>query len=366
MKVQELRPHLQRQGLGPLYAVVGEEPYFRDLAIVILEQALLGETPPSAGSAVSEESSALFNREVVYGDETEASEILSFAEEVSFFAAKRMVIVKWADKLSARDGEALIPYLKRPNEATTLVFSAPKLDGRTKWVQELKKHGTMIDCAPLYEQQRAAWVAQQAKECGVQLDAGGLELMKDQAAEGLYVARNELEKLGAFLPNGQKGGAQEIEHLRGKSPGISVFDWSVAVARGDVGRAMDIVGKNLETGEAPLRMVGAFLWQLRRIWKVKAALEDGKDSGQAVRQAGIPPFRAREFVGVAQQWDEPRLRKAWELLAKADSALKGGKASAPRLVLDDLVMQLCQTPSVTRQPSRQKTGALPHVKKGPR
>jgi len=364
MKVQELQSHLQRNGLSPLYLVVGEEAYFRDLALSFLRQALSREGQQAGKDFNPEASGLLMNCDLVYGDETDASEILCMAEEVSFFSSKRMICVKWAEKLSARDGEALIPYFQRPNESTTLVFSATKLDGRTKWVQELKKRGTMIDCAPLYENQRVAWVAQQARECGVKLETSGLELLKDQAAEGLYAARNELEKLAAFLNEGQPVGAQDVETVRGKPPGISVFDWSDAVARGDYGQALEIVAKNLETGEAPLRMVGAFLWQLRRVWKVKVALDEGKDAGQAARLAGIPPFRTREFVQQVQRWQEPQLRLAWELIGKADSALKGGKATVPKLILDDLVLQLCHANAASAPSINKKTPLSSHVGKG--
>ena len=182
--------------------------------------------------------------------------------------------------------------------------------------------------------------------------------MKDQVAEGLYGTAGELEKLVAFMPEGHRVSAQDVERVRGKPPGISVFDWSEAVAQGDHGRALDIVAKNLETGEAPLRMLGAFLWQMRRIWKTKALMEEGKDPGQAARQAGIHPFQAREFVQQVQLWKEPHLRQAWELFAQADSALKGCRASRPKLILDDLVIQLCQarkTGQVNRTPPLKKS-----------
>jgi DNA polymerase III delta subunit len=45
----------------------------------------------------------------------------------------------------------------------------------------------------------------------------------------------------------------------------------------------------------------------------------------------------------AQRWKEAHLRRAWTAFAHADSALKGGQASSPKLILDDLVIQLCQS-----------------------
>jgi DNA polymerase-3 subunit delta len=343
VKVHELHSQITRQGLSPLYLVIGEEPYFRDQALAILRLAdREGISPELSGESSANDSSQMFHVDVVYGDETDASEILAISEEASFFSLRRLLIIKWADKLSAKDGEALIPYFLAPNETTTLVFAAAKLDGRTKWVQELKKRATVVECAPLFENQRAGWVTQRARELGLQLEDSALDVLKDQVAEGLYGTAGELEKLVAFMPEGHHVRAQEVETVRGKPPGISVFDWSEAVARGDHGRALDIVAKNLETGEAPLRMLGAFLWQMRRIWKTKALMKEGTDAGQAARQAGIPPFRSREFVQQVQRWKESHLRRAWELFAQADSALKGGRASRPKLILDDLVIQLCQ------------------------
>ena len=343
MKIHDLQSQINRHGLSPLYLVIGEEPYFRDQALSMLRVAGQEKNASKLSDpSAAHDSSQMFHVDVVYGDETDASEILAISEEASFFSSRRLLIIKWADKLSARDGEALIPYFQNPNETTTMVMTAAKLDGRTKWVQELKKRGTVVECAPLFEGQRAGWVTQRARELGLQLEDSALEILKDQVAEGLYGTAGELEKLVAFMPEGHRVRAQDVETVRGKPPGISVFDWSEAVARGDQGRALDIVAKNLETGEAPLRMLGAFLWQMRKIWKTHELMQEGYDAGQAARQAGIPPFRTREFIQQVQRWKQSHLRRAWELFAQADSALKGGRASRPKLILDDLVIQLCR------------------------
>ena len=343
MKIQDLQHHIKQKESVPLYLILGEESYFRDQALDALRQAPQdGIGRDKAEESSLDEAADLFQSDVVYGDETNASEILGLAEEVSFFSSRRRLFVKWADKLSARDGETLLPYFQQPNEATTLVFAAAKLDGRTKWVQALKKQAMVVDCVPLPDNQRAGWVMQHARTLGLELEAEALEMLKDQANEGLYAVIRELEKLAAYVSEGQRVQAQDVQHVRGKPPGISVFDWSEAISRGDHGRALDIVAKNIETGEAPLRMLGAFLWQMRRIWRASGYLLEGKDHTQAARQAGIPPFRAREFIQQVHHWQEPQFRLAWTAFAHADSALKGGRAQHPKLILDDLVIQLCK------------------------
>ncbi len=344
MKAHELSRHILQKGLGALYAVIGEEAFFRDQALTLIQQASQSQNSQERGKTIPRESdSTPFFSDVIYGDETDSSEILTLSEEVPFFSSRRVVLVKWADKLPAKQGEALIPYLQEPNSATTLVFAASKLDGRTKWVQELKKRAMVVECVPLFDNQRATWVTQAARKLGLDLEPSAMELLKDLAAEGLYAPLRELEKLAAYLPENQRVTAQDVENVRGKPPGISVFDWSEAVAQGDQGRALDIVAKNLETGEAPLRMLGAFLWQMRKIWKTRALIAEGKEPGQAARQAGIPPFRARDFLMQVQSWSEPKLRRAWDAFAQADSGLKGGRAGNPKLLLDELVLHLCQS-----------------------
>ena len=354
MKIQDVIQHLKQQGPAPLYLIVGEESYFRDQALNLLQQGSESDSQVGdVGELKATGASDPFQIDVLYGDETSASEILGLAEEVSFFSNRRRLFVKWADKLSAKDGESLLSYFQQPNAATTVVFAAAKLDGRMKWVQALKKKAVVVDCAPLPESQRAGWIRQYAGTLRLDIESPALEMLKEQAQEGLYAVVQELEKIAAYLSEGQRVQVQDVELVRGKPPGISVFEWAGAVSLGDHGRALDIVGKNLDTGEAPLRMVGAFLWQMRRMWKASSLIKQGMEPSQAARQAGIPPFRTRDFMKDVQRWKEPHFRQAWTALVQADSALKGARANQPELILDELVLQLCRN----KQTSWAKKGA---------
>ena len=336
MKPHELHGAIRRTGMAPLYLIVGEEAFFRDEAVATLKASLVEPSPQTESYEDSE-----FNVDVLYGDETDASEILTYAQEMSFFSAKRLIIVKWVEKLATRHGEALIPYLKNPNDSTTLVFVGTKLDGRLKWAQTLKKQATVVECAPLYENQRLLWVKQQAGQLGIKLDEHALHALAETAGEGLYVTRGELDKLANYLPPTTRGSATDVETLRGMEPGASVFDLTTAIGRGDRGRALYIVSKNLEVGEAPLRILGALVWQVRRIWKAKSLIAQGTNQSQVARLLGIPPFRAAEFFRQIQGWTESQCAQAWELFWKSDTALKGGASAAPNRVLDELILSLC-------------------------
>ena len=356
MKPHELKGMIQRNGLGPLYVIVGEEAYLRDRAVAIVREAAQQQSD-TTGASHQEESSSdnsepFFNYDVLYGDETDALEILTIAQEMSFFVARRLVVITWGEKLPTREGEALIPYFQNPTDTTTLVIVAAKLDGRLKWVQKIKKQAVVVDCAPLYENQRIGWVSQQASQAGIKLEENALQMLKELAADGLYVTNSEIEKLSAYLPSGACGTLQDVEAIRGMEPGASVFDLSEAMGTGDSGKALQIVAKNLEVGEAPLRILGALIWQVRRIWKAKDLLQQGIAQSQVARQVGIPPFRASGFFRQAQQWSEPQLKLAWEWFSRADSALKGSASTSPKRVLDALVIALCTARTGSRSDQR--------------
>ena len=336
MKPHELHGAIRRLGMAPLYLIVGEEAFLRDEAVATLKASLVEPSPQAESSEDPE-----FHVDVLYADETDASEILTYAQEISFFSARRLIIVKWIEKLATRHGEALVPYLQNPNDSTTLVFVGTKLDGRLKWAQTLKKRATVVECAPLYENQRRPWVKQQAMQLGITLDENAIHALAETAGEGLYVTRGELDKLANYLPSSTRVGAKDVEAIRGMEPGASVFDLTTSIAQGDRGRALYIVSKNLEMGEAPLRILGALIWQVRRIWKAKSLMVQGSNQSQIARHIGIPPFRAADFFRQIQGWSESQCAQAWELFWKADAALKGGISAAPHRVLDELVLTLC-------------------------
>ena len=88
------------------------------------------------------------------------------------------MVVKAADKLPARECDAILPYLKKPNDSTAVIFVAPKLDGRLKFTQALGQTAVTVDCSPLKEAQWLPWLRQDAKRVGIQLNEEAIELLE--------------------------------------------------------------------------------------------------------------------------------------------------------------------------------------------
>lgn len=344
MKCHELAASFRQGAPAPVYLVVGEDDCLRDQAVTVIRRAVLGD---DAGDG--------FNYDIFQGDEAAAADVLSCASEIPVFAARRLVTLKSAEKLSAREGERFLSYLASPNESTTLVFVAPKLDGRLKFAQRLTQAAVTVDCSPLRGQQLTTWMHEEARRLGVGLDEQAVSTLKDGCGESLYAIRRELEKLAAYLPAGQTARAMDVERLRGTEPGASVFDLTEAIAARDRGRTLWILARNVEAGEAPLRLLGALVWQYRRLWKVKDLLRQGGREGDAARTLRMDPARVRSFLGA---FTEGHLKEAFGLFLEADAKLKGGSGSAGVRILESLLLMLCARPR-NAPPTDSPTGRPP-------
>ena len=340
--VAQLAPLLKKEPAAPLYAVIGEEDLLRDAALAHIKQAVVGQ---DGGD---------FNSDLFYADEADGAAIVACASEVAVFADRRLVVVKAADKLPAKQAEGLLPYLKAPNESTTLVFAAAKLDGRLKFTQTLTQASVVVDCSPLKEAQLVPWLKQEADRLGIRLTEEALHLLREACGGSLYAVRHEMEKLASYVPGGRPVSGDDVAALRGTQPGASVFDLAAAIGARRPGAALAILARNLEAGEAPLRILGSLAWQYRRLWKVKDLLTQPGRDGEAARQLRMDPSQVRPFLG---QFAESHLRDALGRCLLTDGRLKGGSGGRPGLVLDRLILELCDRPQDSERRPPAPSGA---------
>lgn len=322
----QLESALKQQGPGVLYLIVGEEDLLRDSALAAIKRTTLGGDGDE------------FNYELFYGDEASGSDIRNSVAAVPVFAERRLVVVKAAEKLTARESEALFDCVNNPVESTTLVFMSPKLDGRLKFSQALARAAIMVDCSPLRETQLPSWIAREAERVGLRLEEAAAHVLQESCNASLYGVRRELEKLASYVPPDRSVTADDVHLLRGMDPDASVFDWTVAIAEGRRGRVLSILARNLEAGEAPLRILGSLAWQYRRLWKVKELLANGGREGEVARSLRMDPWKVRAFL---ERFSEPHLRSALQLFFETDGKLKGGSGSRPRMVLERVLLRLC-------------------------
>ncbi len=263
--LHELKRQLATGDLAPLYFVVGEEAPLRDDAVAAIRAAVLGPDDANIGA---------FNSDVVYGDETEAAEILTLCGNLPMFATRRLVVVKEVGALGIREAERLLPYLEAPVESTCLVLTGGKVDGRVKFFQAFKQAAVSVDCAPLDARALPAWVQDQVGALGLRLDQAARELLIEASGGALGVLCREMEKLAAYVAPNTRVTVADVEAVQGADTGGSVHDLIDALQRRDRVGSLRSLGKVLDAGEPPLKVLGFLAACWRNLWRARKFSEE--------------------------------------------------------------------------------------------
>ena len=330
--VSELARVLASEAPAPIYLLLGEESFLREVALTEIRRAVLGKEAEESG----------FNYDLIYGDETDALEVLNRCDTFPAFAERRLVIIRDVSGLRARETERLLPYLKTPVETTCLVLTAEKVDGRLKFFQALKGVAVTVDCSPLDARFMTGWIQEQAKSLRLGLDDPACEALHHASGGNLAVVQRELEKLVDYLHPNTSVTAADVEAVRGADTGGTVWDFLGALARKDREAGLRALGKILDAGEPPLRLLGLLAFQWRQVWKTREQLDRCVPEAGLARILGVPPFRIRGLVEQAKVFTDDDLHYCMEAFREADSRLKGGGRGSDRLVMERLVLNLCR------------------------
>jgi DNA polymerase-3 subunit delta len=160
------------------------------------------------------------------------------------------------------------------------------------------------------------------------------------AGADLGVLEGEVEKLAAFAGRGGRITVATVEEvLAGRRAGeTAVFGWVDAVFLRRPDEALRGLGRLLDAGEEPLRLLALLARQLRLVWSARALADRGAGLAE-IGEALVPRarFLAGKLLEQARGFDEGEFARLHEAMVEADLALKSSPASE-RFVLERLVL----------------------------
>lgn len=329
--------------LRPVYLVLGEELYFRQQVLSAIRKVVVGD----AGVSLNED-------QFVAG-EVDVRAVLGAARTLPMFGVRRLVTVRslerW-DKGDAEDDDSQARVLHKPldqlaeyaasaPDTTTLLLLADKLDNRRRLVATAKKEGFLVVCASLPPHALPAWLRQRAREQGHVLGANAAELLAELCGSDLSVLLDALERVELFVGKGAElSEAAVLQCVANMQPG-SVWDLVSAVSRRDAGAALAALERVFEPGGGP-RLVGLLCWSARQLIRFGSARRAGLSPDDAARQAGAPPFKARELSEQMRSLSLERAERWLEALAQLDLDLKGGSRLPQKAQLEAALIGFCR------------------------
>jgi len=339
----QLDKHLASGKLAAAYVLSGEQDLLRELALEKIRKAALAD------------SSADFNLERFDGEKSTAESVVMAANTLPLLGltgptgGRRVVVVKRAKRLvEGAPAQILIDYLRDPSPHTLLLMeleSPP--DGRRKAWKEIEKQATVVQCDSLKEWQVGDWVADQARKRGLALGAEEVQYLAGEFGSDLRRHMGELDKISLYAGE-EELGVEELGILLGRGKAQSIFRFTDAVASRQTAVALKQLGRLLDEGEPPLRILALLDRVLGQLLVAKELAGERGRGGQLAKLLRIPPQAAESIARWSDRFQEQELLLALRGLARSDRQLKTSGTPA-RLILEAFLLAVCGVGSPSGQ-----------------
>lgn len=341
----KIKNQILQNRLEPLYILHGEEPYFIDKLSQLIEE-----------HALTEEEKA-FNAYILYGKDSDVSQVLTYAKQFPMSGNRVLVIVREAQHLkglvksnSENESESdtsanpFIEYVKKPSPHTVLVicYKYKSLDKRTALYKQAQKQGTLFESKRLYENQLPDWITEHVRGLQIGIHPRAAFLLAETCGNDLSRIVLELEKIKVNLLPGQAIDIEHMEQHTGISREYNVFELQEAIAQHNITKALKISMVFSENEkEHPLPLLLAMLYGFfTKVMRVHY-LTDKSNSSMA-KELGVNPYFTKTYLNASQQYSVNKLKTIFKALKDCDLKSKGilpfGNAHAA--LLQDLMLAI--------------------------
>jgi DNA polymerase-3 subunit delta len=345
--------------LRPGYVLIGDEVFFRDQC----RQALLQHLVPADLRDFS-----LHDLDL---SQVSVAEVLDRARTPSLMAPFQVFFVRGVKELYTRGSHAeefaaIETYMKDPNPDAVIIFVADHIsipaDVRRMEMQDKDRYERiretlgefcgMVELARVDESDGMRWIIDQAQKEGVKVEQDAARELIDALGADMMLVSRELEKLILYVGAKKQITLGDVETMVLAAKQRSLYELTDAISARDKTRALAVLDALLSTSEGDDAAIGHLYMLARTFRQMLVILEKNVRDARAIWQAlwqgfRLPPFAAEDVIRQARRYKSRReLTRALRLIARADLALRSN-APSKRLVLENLVMQLCEEPRLT-------------------
>lgn len=336
-------------------------------------------------------SSEGFDLEVVDGEETTGSSILSSVTTAPFASERKVVVVERADRLSQEDQEKIAAFLPRlPSLSCLILLAGEDTTSRTKQSQPkqkekededeseedatekkqkkglssalqkaVKSHGALVNFAKMKSDALGRIACSLASNLGKKLDPRSAAILSRSVEGNAVLLEREIDKLATYVGDRNTITMADLEAVASRSPEDRVFALIDAIGSKKSGEAMRLLDETLAASPKPENEVHRILALMARHFRMLYQLRFLKESG--VRQLNAVPEEIEDLLPKESSvlsltdWQRGKmfsqvgyfstsqLRRCLQGVLECELATKGlgAETASNRLSLEMLVVKLC-------------------------
>ena len=275
---------LERAGKGkvqPIYVLHGDEEFLKRQVLRALRTLVL------------EGEEAEFGLSRYTGDQAAWSDVRAELETLPFLGSRRLVLIDNADPFVSQFRASLEKYVGAPSTTGVLILDVKTWTSTTRLAKMIDSAGTIV-CKSLPAARLSEWCSHWAGTAyGKQLTAQAGRLLVEFIGPELGLLDQELAKLAAYVGQGKRIDAEDVDRLVGKSRAANTWKIFEAIGTGQTAQALAILDRLFVQGEAPIMLLGAFSHHYRQLAQATRLTAQGTPLTTALEQAGVPPFAVR-------------------------------------------------------------------------
>lgn len=344
LSADQLGRHLQQAGsaLRPLYLVHGDDP--------LLTQEAGDQIRQAARAAGCSERQV----HTVTGAHFDWSAVLASARAMSLFAERQLVEIRIPGGKPGKEGSvALQQYAESLSPDVCTLVMLPRLDRQqlsSAWFTALDTAGVSIRIDPVERKDLPAWISRRLASVGLEVGQDEqaqriLGFLADRVEGNLLAAHQEIQKLALLHPPGRLTWEQ-VEDAVLNVARYDVFKLSEAVLAGQAPRALRMLEGLQASGEAAVLVHWTLAEDLRALWRVKDAVQQGKPLPMALREQRVWGLKERLFERLVPRMGADELAALVHAASTVDGIVKGLRDPAwptdPWAALRRLMVQALQ------------------------
>lgn len=319
MNWSEFRKAIDGGDIAPVYLFTGPEEYIKRESLEYLREKLL---PPGLEA---------LNDAVLEG--VTAQQITDAAETLPMMCDRRVVTVRdWAPLMPGKskneEAEAawMQKWLDNPAPGCALVFyMRGEPDGRKKLTGLLKKKSALVTFDFLTDSELVKWCQKKVKGQKKKIDAQAVGTLTFMAGRELTRLDGELDKLCAYVGDGQEITLEHVEAIVSPSLEYNVFELMNHLLRGDMFKAQQTVNSLIQGGQNAMGLLAMLNRQLRQMAHMKSALDAGGSAEAVQQQLKLHPYAAKQTARQVARLSANWLTGLYDSGVEADYAVKSGR-----------------------------------------
>ena len=320
------------------YIFSGTDPYTFNKLEKILTEKFLSDDP------------SFFNRyKVECSGNTKGEEIVNACEEYPFGSQYRLVIAGYASRMKSAEGDKIKRYLNDPAETSVLIMSEDTEELKSKasgkfypsrsLKKETQKNGLVIHCTLNFRDVKQ-WVGGVFEERGRQIDSNALNLLTEMVGNNLWDLNQEIEKIILYAGDRKHITDHDVEAVTHHRPQSKIFNFTEQVGLKNISSVLTILDELYREKTPSVMIIISLNNHFTFLYQIKELMDEGMQSEEIARQLKKHPFYVKKSMTQAQRFSESSFDKIFDLLARADGALKSGRAE--RNVMELTLIQICR------------------------